>query len=86
VENKVATFLRQLDETVSDLSGASAAKQEIVVDAPTLVIRMGAKDASVTITPNGALDPPLQQAALELHSVVSRCVGSTVPAVEQHDF
>jgi len=86
VENKVASFLRQLDETLSDLSGASAVKQEIVIDAPTLLIRMGAKDASVTITPNGALDPPLQQAALELHSVVSRCAGSTVPVVEQHDF
>jgi hypothetical protein len=86
LENKVAALLRQLDQTVSDISGANAVKQEFVVDAPTFLIRMGAKDASITITPNGALDPPLQQAALELHSVVSRCAGSKVPVVEQHDF
>ncbi len=86
LSDKVAALLRQLDDTASDISGASVTKQEIVVDAPTFLIQMAAKDTSVTITPNGALDPPLQQAAYELHSVASRCAGSKAPTVEQHDF
>jgi len=84
--DKVAAFLTQIDQTVSNIGAASAVNHEVVVDAPTMLIRIGAKDALVTISPNGALDPPLQRAALELHSVVSRCAGSMVAAVEQHDF
>jgi hypothetical protein len=82
----VSSFFAQLDDTTSDLRGASATDKEIIVDGATFLIEMAVKDASITITPNGAFDPPLQQAAGELHSVVSRCAGSRAPTVEQHDF
>jgi hypothetical protein len=83
---RVAAFLTQLDTTDFHRNGASTEQQEILVDAATFLIQMVANDAVVTITPNGALDPPLQRAAYDLHSVVSRCAGAEVPTVEQHDF
>jgi hypothetical protein len=82
----VSVFVAQLDETVSDLRGASDTNKEIIVDGATFLIEMAVKDASMTITPNTAFDPPLQQAAGDLHSVVSRCAGSQAPNVEQYDF
>jgi hypothetical protein len=82
----VPAFFAQLDETTSNLRGGSATNKEIIVDGASFLIEMAVKDASVTITPNGALDPPLQQAAGQLHSVVSRCAGSRASTVEQHDF
>jgi len=86
LSEKVSAFVAQLDETVSDLRGASTTDKEIIVDGATFLIEMAVEDASITITPNGAFDPPLQQAAGELHSVGSGCAGSRTPNVEQHDF
>lgn len=83
---RLAAFLRELDETVANLGAADTVNRELVVDAPTFMIELAAKDSLVTITPDGPLNPPLQRAALELHSVVSRCSASEVPSVEQHDF
>lgn len=86
LESEVAAFLGQLDQKLADLDGASTETGEILLDAPVLSIQLGAKDALLTLTPNGALDPPLQRAALKLHSAVSRCAGSQASVVEQHDF
>ena len=86
LSEKVSAFLAQLDETVSDLRGASATDKEIVAEGATFLIEMGVKDASIRITPNGAFDPPLQQAAGELHSVVSGCASSRASDLEQDDF
>jgi hypothetical protein len=82
----VSAFFAQLDAITSDLSGASGTNKEITVDGASFLIEMAVKDASITITRNGAFDPPLQQAADDLHSVVSRCAGSRASTVEQHDF
>ena len=80
-------FLGDLDDVLSNVKAASAtSKSEVIVDATAFRIVTRGKDALVTIMPNGPLDPPLQQAAGKLHSVVSGCAGSVTPQIEQHDF
>lgn len=84
----VTGFLARLDAFDRRSSGAppTPTAQEIIVDATAFLIITSRGDAVITIEPNGPLDPPLQQAAGQLHSAVSRCAGSVIPEVQQHDF
>jgi hypothetical protein len=83
---KVDNFIATLEELLANPDGPGAVKSELIVDATTFRIEIAAKDAWMIITPSGTLDPPLQQAAGELHSIVSGCAGSREPEIEQHDF
>jgi hypothetical protein len=85
---RITAFLVQLNAFDVDPSGRPPANalQEIILDATSFLIISSGHDAVVTIKPNGSLDPPLQRAAGELHSVVSRCAGSVLLQVQQHDF
>jgi hypothetical protein len=85
IDGKLANFLAKVKESLTDL-GSRTDSKEILQDAATLRIQMAVTDGWLTIIPNGASNPPLQQAALQLHSVVSGCTNSLQPAVEQHDF
>lgn len=84
----ITEFLAQLDVFDPKSSGRppTSTLQEVIVDATAFLIITSDRDAVVTIEPNGPLDPPLQQAAGRMHSAVSRCAGSVIPQVQQHDF
>ena len=86
LDGKLANFLAKVKESLTDLGPSRADSREIWLDAATLRIQMAVTNGWLTIIPNGASNPPLQQATLELHSVVSGCTNSLQPAVEQHDF
>jgi hypothetical protein len=77
-------FLAQLDafDPAPSRTAAYSEPQVIILDATAYLVITSV----VTIKPNGALDPPLQQAAGRLHSAVSRCAGSVVHQLQQHDF
>lgn len=81
-------FLERLNTFVSiaDDRSSTSIPQLIILDATEYRIITSERAASVMIEPNGSLDPPLQQAAGQLHSQVSRCAGSLMPEVQQHDF
>ncbi len=80
-------FLTRLDAFDPRSSGRPPDPlQEIMLDGTTFLIITSGRDAVFTIKPHGPLDPPLQQAAGRLHSAVSRCAGSVIPQVQQHDF
>jgi hypothetical protein len=61
-------------------------QEGIIVDAPAFWIQISLADATIIITPDGGSDPPLQRAALKLHSIVSGCSNSVAPKIEEHDF
>jgi hypothetical protein len=84
----ITEFLSRLHAFDPRASGGSPppTPQEVIVDATAFLIITARRDAVVTIEPNGPFDPPLQQAAGRLHSAVSRCAGSVIPEVQQHDF
>ena len=80
-------FLENLDDVLTHIKSVRAPTgSEIVVDGAAFRIVMRGKDALITIAPDSAFDPPLQQVTGELHSVVSRCSNSVTPRVEEHDF
>ena len=83
---KVDALLVQLEEVISNPIKTNALPEQLVVDGPTFHILVAAKDALLTVTPAGLVNPPLQQAAGELHSTVSGCANSLKPVEEQHDF
>jgi hypothetical protein len=87
VTTDINDFLARLDDVTAGSGGGSVTStDEIVVDATAFQIITLAKDAWVTVVPDGSLDTQLQQAAGKLHSAVSRCAVSSAPSVEQHDF
>ena len=86
LSEKISAFVKELDKTASDLWGASNTDGEIIVDNASFLIETGAKDASITIKPSAAFEPPLYKAAEALHQVASRCTESREPEVERHDF
>jgi len=81
----IEEFLARLADVRAGRALASP-KDIVVVDATALQIITVENDVWVSFEPNGALNPPLQQAAERLHSAVSRCAGSISPTVEEHDF
>ncbi len=84
---RVRQFLARLQEVAAKPGGTSLdSTREIVVDGPSFRIVTQGRDVWVTITPNAALNPPLQQEAERLHSVVSGCTTSITPSIEQDDF
>lgn len=83
---KVQGFLKELDAVLNELNGPSMTSNEIVVDSTAFLIQLTVKDAQLTLVPNAAFEPPLQQAASHLISTVSGCANFAKSAVERHDF
>lgn len=81
-------FLARLDvfDPKATHTSSAATLQMVIVDATDYRIITSGRDGGATIKPNGPMDPPLQQAAGRLHSAVSRCAGSVISEVQQHDF
>jgi hypothetical protein len=86
LDRKLAEFLKRVKNAMTDSHAATANRSEVSLDAASFRIQLAANGGWLVIIPNGSVSPPLQQATLELHSVVSGCSNSVQPSIEQHEF